>query len=516
MKPNICDWAKMAAIVGMRYVNELGVEHWSKLTFRQRRPAVIGPVELERACDHYASAAIPPILQVAKETPAGAKLSIAYKLLYYDLDGGLFTLYRFWPIRKRLPWSRTQLSNRVFPRNDEGWEDANTDAGYTRLRIQGPNPYLLQRTDEDEEGGYEVDYSPYFRGVFAPVRCRFRLRDGRLEPVSISIGEEAPCAPGDQGWERAKLVANALDARYTVFIRHLLDTHLLIGQGFALAAFALPAAHRLRAFLDFFTYGTLDVNDCAYKLLLTPASYFIQGNFISAQDSMTMFQNSVARFSLEDMVVPKDVAKRGIDQIPGHPYVEDALEAWGVLHAFVEGYVGEIYADDAAVAADQALHIWHATLASLLPGDAGPGSSPLVAPITRAALAELLTCLVYNNVDHGICGDFSPYGQSLDAEHKKLIDFERIKRGERGGTPSAADVFLFDQGAYAGRFVNGGNRLLTIPVDRFVTDPALILAITGLQSKLRTLDRRLEERNKLRQVPFHRIMPRNWEISVAF
>ncbi len=511
MKPSIFDRLKIRVLIWTRNVNRRAVEGWARRTFRRQRALTSGAIELEAARDHYGAPDIPAALRVPKQMPPEAKLKLSYTLPYYYLVGLVFELYRRLPIKRASAWRRGFEWNRAFPLNEEGWQDTNSDAAFARLRVQGSNPFLLRRVDD--RGGFEVDYSPYFAGIHPATVCRFRLDDdGRtLEPESISIGEET-FTPGSSGWERAKLRANALDARYCVFTLHLLYSHLLVGEAFAIAAYSLPAEHALRPFMDFFTYGTLLVNDFAYKLLITPSSYFLQSKFISGADAMTLFQNSMRAFSLDSLNVPKDIAARGVDAIPGHPYVEDALAAWAVLSDAISGYVDTLYADDAALTVDDALQRWYRRLAALLPNQ-DITDEPLDG---RARLVRVLCCLLYNNVCHEVCGDFSPFGQSQNPEHKKLVNFENMKAGNFEDDARAADVFLYDQGAFAGRFNNAGNNILTIDVDRFIQDAGLRVAVRQLQRGLQALDETLAERNKRREQPFYRMMPRFWEASISF
>ena len=61
--------------------------------------------------------------------------------------------------------------------------------------------------------------------------------------------------PGEPRWSRAKLLANAADARATVFVQHLCATHLVIAEAFALSRFRLPSRHPLRPLLDLHSFG---------------------------------------------------------------------------------------------------------------------------------------------------------------------------------------------------------------------------------------------------------------------
>ena len=58
--------------------------------------------------------------------------------------------------------------------------------------------------------------------------------------------------------------------------------------------------------------------------------------------------------------------------------------------------------------------------------------------------------------------------------------------------------------------------MLTIPIDKLVKDEQLREAVHNFQAELRSLDQKLEERNKERKIPFLRMMPRKWEASISF
>lgn len=508
MKLTLLDQLKIRTIIFVRYINFRAIEKWSRNTFQTRRKSSSPALALEKAQTHYQSPGIPDLLQVPVKIPKESKLSFSYKLPYYYLTGALFKLYLKLPIRKGIKWLPGFKFNKAFPINKEGWKNTNSDEEFGLLRLQGPNPFLLRHTSANE---FEVDYTPFFRNIHEPVKCLFQLEGTQLIPTSIQIGDHIN-TPGSENWERAKLIANALDARYCVFTRHLLDTHLLIGEAYAIATFSLKVDHPLRAFFNVFTFGSLVVNDYAYKLLITPASYFIQSGFISAQDAMTLFQNSMDVFTLDDLVVPQDIKKRGLNKIPAHPYVEDAQKVWSIFQSFVAEYTKQHYPTDESIIADENLQEWYAKLASLLPNQ-DITDKPLN---TKQQLTNVICCLLYNNVSHEVCGDFSVYGQTANPEHKKIVNFERIKQGDLDTDPDVADVFLFDQGAFAGRFNNGGNNMLTLPIDQLVHDEHLHKCVKRFQANLRQLDQELETINKQRKIPFLRMMPRKWEASISF
>lgn len=504
------DRKKIDAVIALRRSNARSVEQRSLGTFRRARALDAADPALVPARDHYETADLPARLRVPAAMPDDAGLSLRYTVPYYYLTGAAFKVLNWFPLDTGPAWRPDLWFNDAFPPNAEGWADAMGDAAFVEMRVQGANPFLLTR-DAHDKGRFVVDYGPLFEGIAPAVRCGFRLAERGLVPEAIHIDDEV-FTPGGPAWARAKRLANGLDARYDVFTRHLLDTHLLVGQAYALSAYALPVDHPLRAFLDLFTYGTLVVNDFAYKLLIAPSSYFIRSGFVQAADVFRLFDNSMDLFSLDDLIVPRDIRRRGIDGVPDHPFVEDAPEAWAVFDGFVRGWAAPLWSDDDAVRADAALQGWYGRLAGLLP-NRDITDQPLE---TVDALVTVLCCLLQLQVVHEICGDFSVYAAANDVEHKALINFDRLLGRAPDGPPSAADVFLFQQGAFAGRFNNGGNSMLRLDLAAHVADPHLRACAEGLQAGLGTLDGRLEARNAKRRRPFLRLMPRFWEMSISF
>ncbi|MDP2307770.1 MAG: lipoxygenase family protein [Pseudomonadota bacterium] len=501
------DRLKISALLWVRGVNQTSIESWSRRTFRYRRALRSAMPSLLSAPHHYSSAVLPAGLMVPAKIPAESSLKMSYVAPYYILTGILFKFYLRFPLSRAVAWTKETGHRSAFPPHDEGWADIQTDEAFTALRVQGPNPFLLQKKGPDT---FEVDFEPFTKGAFEPVCCTFVLRDGALAPATIRIGQQVH-RPGDAGWERAKFVANSIDARFTVFLRHLAHTHLISGQSFALSAFALPPAHPLRPFLDFFTYSTLVVNDFAFKLLVTPASYFLQSNFIVGEQVGKMFENMIPHYRLEQLMPRRDIAERGIDAIPNHPYVEDGTDAWDVIHSFVGDFVRKTHPDDAAVRADAALAGWYRQLVTLLP-DRSPETHPLDGLET---LVETLSALVYLNVSHEVSGDFSPFIMSDSPQHRKLVSHESLVREDT--TPaSASDVFLFEQGAWAGRFEHAGNWLTKLNPEVETDDLSFRQSLTAFQGALGELEKRVVERNKARKIPFSRMLPSRWQASISY
>jgi hypothetical protein len=480
--------------------------------------------QLVRACGKHPNMSWAPAqLMVPDVIPPEARLPIGYKSTYYGTVKLGWGAYNRVPIRSNVLWDPDFEWNHAFPPTGDGWEHPTADETFARLRLQGPNPWMLRRVDDragptgEPEPTFEVDYTSAFAGVLPPVVARFAVRDGELVATAITVGFDRH-EPGDATWDQAKRVANAADVRYAVFGRHLLGTHLIVGQAFALATFSLPTWHPLRPFMQFFTYGTIAVNDIAYQALVTRGSYFIESGFVTVDDARQLFTNLIGEFDLDRWIAPRDIADRGLDAIPDHPYVQDALLVWPAFVEVVERHLGDLGLDDGAIAADKDLQTWYLTLAKIL-----PNTEPLDQPLDRSRLAELCTALIWNNVVHEICGDFSPITASEDPRDKAILHLGKLRAAIADGdlstpveAPTMADVFMMDQGAFMSRFNVADNNILAINAARMVDDPKLRVAIEDLQATLRGLEVELEATNEARPVRFARMFPRHWEASVSY
>lgn len=522
MKPSVGDQIKAHGIRLMRRSHLRTLEGTSERTYRQRRVPTAPAPRLTPAARRYRGMGWLPTALIAPEVmPPEAKLPMKYYLPYYASSKLGWMLYGRNPINPDLPWTASSKWNSFFPDASKGWGEPTSDEGFTALRLQGPNPFMLRAVAADPARGeavsdtiFSLDFGARYAGIFAPTEARFTLVDGALTPTSVTI-DGTVHRPGDPGWADAKRAVNALDARESVFIRHLLKVHLMVGQAYSLAAYSLPIWHPLRAFMDFFTYGTLIVNDAAYRALLTPDSYFLRSNFVSAHDARRMIENAIEGFDFNEWIWPRDRAARGLDAIENHPYVEDADLLWPVFEAMVAGHLDDLDITDEDIGSDVHIARWYATLCDVLPGKE---SMPTLA--SRDDLVEMMTALLWNNVIHEVCGNLSPILDSRDPADLVGVNFEHLRSmidpNRETLTPNAADVLLIDQATYTSRFNVAGNNLMELAAARYVDDPRLLTAIQGLQRELTRVDQILNERNERRPIPFENLQPRKFEASISF
>ncbi|XP_048146328.1 hydroperoxide isomerase ALOXE3-like [Corvus hawaiiensis] len=198
--------------------------------------------------------------------------------------------------------------------------------------------------------------------VAAPLCLLWLSPRGRLLPVAIQLsqhpGPGSPIfVPGGQGWALAKLWV-----RGAHFVLHEMVTHLLHGhflaEAFAVATQHLPAAHPVHQLLLPHLRFTFHINILARETLLNPGGIIDQATSVGREGTLALVARGTAALTYRELCVPDDVEERGVGDIPGYHYRDDALDIWGAIESYVEGIVALFYAEDKDVAEDEELQEW--------------------------------------------------------------------------------------------------------------------------------------------------------------
>lgn len=506
-RPSVRDRTAIAALVAMRRFQRFSIEHWSKVTWAPLTHPRSQRFDIVSARARY-GADLPASLVVASRTPAEGRLGWLYVLPYYALARMAFSLHARFPIDGEIPYVGGAPWEPRLAGNGEGWAGGESDEEYVRLRVQGPNPFLLRRA---RDGAFELDLETPFQGTGRGARARFHLGERGLVPGPITVGSET-ILPGDPRFRWAKCLVNALDARYAIFGQHLGLVHLTLAQSFALAAARVPRGHPLHAILLTHTRGNLEVNDFAYRLLLSPVSYFAQSGFFDRGLAARLIGQRLARFRLDEVIPTRDVAARGLEAIPDHPWALESRATWDLFLDHSREFAQRLYPTDDVLRADRVAQAFHGTLCATIPGV----PDDLMRLENREQLATWLAILLMLAPLHEVSGDYSPFALADDLEQKRLIRWDALD--DPHAVPSLRDVVLFEQGAYTGLSNAAGNAMMDAPIDR---DPRVSHGMAGtwieaLRARLRVHEAAVSRRNAARLHPLLRMQPRCWELSVSF
>ncbi|XP_051632326.1 hydroperoxide isomerase ALOXE3-like, partial [Manacus candei] len=263
--------------------------------------------------------------------------------------------------------------------------------------------------------------------VAAPLCLLWLSPRGRLLPVAIQLsqtpGPDSPIfLPGCPGWSLAKLWVRGAHFLLHEMVPHLLHGHFL-GEAFAVATQRLPAAHPVHQLLLPHLRFTFHINILARDTLLNPGGIIDQATSIGREGTLALVARgtlrgvlvtlrvlvtpgprpSAGRGTLElvargtaaltysELCVPDDVERRGVAQIPGYHYRDDALDIWG---GHPRGIVGLFYGGDGAVAEDEELQDWVGEIFTFgVLGNKDTGFPSRLC--SRAELSKFLTMIIF-------------------------------------------------------------------------------------------------------------------------
>jgi hypothetical protein len=113
-----------------------------------------------------------------------------------------------------------------------------------------------------------------------------------------------------------------------------------------------------------------------------------------------MIDDHLRDFRIAELDPDVAFAERGLGDSPiALPWWSDNLALWRITHDYAERYVGQYYADDAAVAADAPLARWTVALDHLLPSGLPDDHGYLNAgePLDRATLARVCATFLHTS-----------------------------------------------------------------------------------------------------------------------
>ncbi len=288
-----------------------------------------------------------------------------------------------------------------------------SDEAFAMMPVAGPNPLVIERITDSipanfpvEDAAYKqimgaddsiaeaisqnrlylTDYKPlsvlepgtfggqkYISASLALFAIPKNSSNGHLKPVAIQVSQDPsesnPVLYPFHGetWSLGKAHVQAANGNYHELISHLGLTHLLV-EPFAVSTHRmLDVDHPVFQLLLPHIQGTLFINNAAIASLVAPEGIvdLLLGGTIETDWQVTA--NALIEVNFDQRMLPNQLKDRNVADpaLPlAYPYRDDALEVWGAIQEWVDDYVKIFYADDAAVAADNALQGWLSNLTS--------------------------------------------------------------------------------------------------------------------------------------------------------
>lgn len=202
---------------------------------------------------------------------------------------------------------------------------------------------------------------------------------GELIPIAIKIDPKpnSPIfTPRDKplDWFIAKICVQIADANHHEMSSHLCRTHFVMAPFAIVTARQLAQNHPLGLLLRPHFRFMLAINDQGRQLLINPYQEGKPGGHVdrllagTLEESLKIFNNAYAEWSLDQFALPTELKNRGVDDVerlPHYPYRDDGMLLWNAIHKFVSGFVGCYYKTPENISGDYELQNWAEELFSL-------------------------------------------------------------------------------------------------------------------------------------------------------
>jgi Lipoxygenase len=210
--------------------------------------------------------------------------------------------------------------------------------------------------------------------ILAPL-CLLYVNDKQqLIPLAIQLQQQDHSfsrvfTPQDSAddWLAAKTAIACADISYQGIISHLLNTHLIV-ETFATATERnLSPQHLLFQLLKPHFFNTFAINNMARNIFLGRGGFFDGTGALGYTGSNELLTRAYSGKGREyegtpwlfyKQALPYDLEARGVYQIPGYYYRDDALLIWGAIKSYVTSILQLQYkvADD--IINDNQLQAW--------------------------------------------------------------------------------------------------------------------------------------------------------------
>ncbi|BDA74254.1 Arachidonate 15-lipoxygenase [Calothrix sp. PCC 7716] len=242
----------------------------------------------------------------------------------------------------------------------------------------------------------------------APISLYYAERtrnDFKLVPIAIQLGQ-APgssllCTPLDGvDWTLAKLIAQAADFYVNQLYRHLGQTHLVMEPIALATARELAAKHPVNVLLKPHFEFTMAINSLADQVLINPGGavdVILPGTL---ESSLELSSKGVSEYfnNFGNFAFPTDLRRRGVDNyytLPEFPYRDDGLLIWDALEDYVSKYIGIYYKSNRNIREDFELQNWLQVLRKPV-SEGGFGIVSLPANLrNRNQLIDILTQMIF-------------------------------------------------------------------------------------------------------------------------
>nr|XP_022293686.1 allene oxide synthase-lipoxygenase protein-like [Crassostrea virginica] len=296
--------------------------------------------------------------------------------------------------------------------------------------IEQDHPYLgnISLINHMEEGNvYIVDLSDVAIDEDTPVApiAFFVIWNKKLMPIAIVLDKRKPAEkvykPALKGsamelrpWVNARIWFGMADASYHESITHLGFTHLLMDGVSVCMHRNLSRRHPIYKLLRPHFQYLHAINNDAIDALINPGGYVDRDMYFDRVHMLKLIATHNKNWTYNiDACIQTSLKKRGVMDLPGYFFRDDALMIHSAIRTFVEEYATHYYKNDQGVQLDEEIHGFREELTrkrTMIPGG-GCGMNGLPDFTNIKNLVDVLTNFIYiSSVEHSAT-NFPQYEQ---------------------------------------------------------------------------------------------------------
>lgn len=235
----------------------------------------------------------------------------------------------------------------------------------------------------------------------APLTLFWLDDTGKLMPLAIQLTPDPArgriYTPKDPpgAWLSAKVWSNCADLHVHDLFVHTVTFHFVMETMWLAANRCLADKHPLKAFLaPHFAVTTALAG--GVRMTISNGGPLASIHALGGDGAWELIRKIYATWSLDELNMPRHFERRGVMDVPGFRFRDDALAFWNCVESYVTGMVGVFYATDADVLGDAEVQAWFREM-----GDPHAGAlkglplGPDGRIHTKDALIEVLTAIVF-------------------------------------------------------------------------------------------------------------------------
>ncbi|XP_067879980.1 polyunsaturated fatty acid 5-lipoxygenase-like isoform X3 [Heterodontus francisci] len=364
--------------------------------------------------------------------------------------------------------------------------------------------------------------------VAAPICLLYLNKENHIVPIAIQLnqtpGKDNPIflpSDADLDWLLAKMWVRNADILHFELVSHLLKTHI-IAEPFCVATIRqLPSMHPIYKLLIPHVRYTMQINLQSRLSLIGRDGAFSKAFSIGAEGQLVLFSNEFQAMTYQSLCLPENLENRGVKELKDYYYKDDGLLIWSAIHKFVTKIVMFYYDNDQQVTDDPELQAWIKDVTEVGFQDLKNSGIP-TSFCKRMELCKFLTMMIFTcSAQHAVVNsgqyDWSAWVPNSPSSMRKpppkakgMVIMEHVMESLPDIAQSCSQMAL----SWVLTRSQPGMKKLG-DYEEYFSEKAVKDIIKEFQEELKTIDRKIQERNESLDLKYEYLRPVNIENSIT-